>query len=209
MLELVHEAGTHVMFENQEIVAHNALVNPALRSKVTASWVMNYMQQLISGASTVSSEQDADKVKHLNLIFEYLNIYLLNILNNIHVTVRAYYHGWVFSKLSPWKESMDEHILLVSQVGVIFNIISLLIAIHRASSTPQSGILMKPKQKLFASMDKAAGKSPRDNLEVMTVIIVTMMMTIISRLWISASSSCPTCCWWVAWAALCSPSSGS
>ena len=37
MLELVHEAGTHVMFENQEIVAHNALVNPALRSKVTAS----------------------------------------------------------------------------------------------------------------------------------------------------------------------------
>ena len=25
---------------------------------------------------------------------------------------------------------------------------------------------MKPKQKLFASMDKAAGKSPRDNLEV-------------------------------------------
>ena len=79
MLELVHEAGTHVMFENQEIVAHNALVNPALRSKVTASWVMNYMQQLISGASTVSSEQDADKVKHLNLIFEYLNIHLLNI----------------------------------------------------------------------------------------------------------------------------------
>ena len=42
MLELVHEAGTHVMFENQEIVAHNALVNPALRSKVTASWDMNY-----------------------------------------------------------------------------------------------------------------------------------------------------------------------
>ena len=79
MLELVHEAGTHVMFENQEIVAHNALVNPALRRKVTASWVQNYMQQLISGASTVSSEQDADKVKHLNLIFEYLNIYLLNI----------------------------------------------------------------------------------------------------------------------------------
>ena len=79
---------------------------------------------------------------------------------------RAYYHGWVFSKLSPWKESMDEHILLVSQVGVIFIIISLLIAIHLASSTPQSGILMKPKQKLFASMDKAAGKSPRDNLEV-------------------------------------------
>ena len=25
---------------------------------------------------------------------------------------------------------------------------------------------MKPKQKLFASMNKAAGKSPRDNLEV-------------------------------------------
>ena len=125
------------------------------------------------------------------------------------MTVRAYYHGWVFSKLSPWKESMDEHILLVSQVGVIFIIISLLIAIHLASSTPQSGILMKPKQKLFASMDKAAGKSPRDNLEVMTVIIVTMMMTIISRLWISGSSSCPTCCWWLAWAALCLPSSGS
>ena len=39
MLELVHEAGTHVMFENQEIVAHNALVNPALRSKVTATCV--------------------------------------------------------------------------------------------------------------------------------------------------------------------------
>ena len=79
MLELVHEAGTHVMFENQEIVAHNALVNPALRRKVTASWVQNSMQQLISGASFVSPEQDADKVKHLNLIFEYLNIYLLNI----------------------------------------------------------------------------------------------------------------------------------
>ena len=63
MLELVHEAGTHVMFENQEIVAHNALVNPALRRKVTASLVMNYMQQLISGASFVSPEQDADKVK--------------------------------------------------------------------------------------------------------------------------------------------------
>ena len=39
MLELVHEAGTHVMFENQEIVAHNALVNPALRRKVAASSV--------------------------------------------------------------------------------------------------------------------------------------------------------------------------
>ena len=26
---------------------------------------------------------------------------------------------------------------------------------------------MKPKQKLFASMDKASGTSPRDNLEVM------------------------------------------
>ena len=115
MLELVHEAGTHVMFENQEIVAHNALVNPALRSKVTASSVQNSMQQLISGASFVPPEQDADKVQHLNLISEYLNIY---------VTVRAYYHGWVFSKLSPWKESMDEHILLVSQVGVIFIIIS-------------------------------------------------------------------------------------
>ena len=204
MLELVHEAGTHVMFENQEIVAHNALVNPALRSKVTASWVMNYMQQLISGASFVSPEQDADKVKERKI-----SKYLSPQYNNIYVTVRAYYHGWVFSKLSPWKESMDEHILLVSQVGVIFIIISLLIAIHLASSTPQSGILMKPKQKLFASMDKAAGKSPRDNLEVMTVIIVTMMMTIISRLWISASSSCPTCCWWVAWAALSSPSSGS
>ena len=160
MLELVHEAGTHVMFENQEIVAHNALVNPALRRKVTASWVMNSMQQLISGASTVSPEQDADKVKERKI-----SKYLFPQYNNIYVTVRAYYHGWVFSKLSPWKESMDEHILLVSQVGVIF-IISLLIAIHLASSTPQSGILMKPKQKLFASMDKAAGKSPRDNLEV-------------------------------------------
>ena len=62
---------------------------------------------------------------------------------------------------------MDEHILLVSQVGVIFIIITVLIAIHLASSTPQSGILMKPKQKLFASMDKASGSSPRDNLEVM------------------------------------------
>ena len=203
MLELVHEAGTHVMFENQEIVAHNALVNPALRSKVTASCVQNSMQQLISGASFVSPEQDADKVKERKI-----SKYLSPQYNNIYVTVRAYYHGWVFSKLSPWKESMDEHILLVSQVGVIFIIISLLIAIHRASSTPQSGILMKPKQKLFASMDKAAGKSPRDNLEVMFVIIVTMM-TIISRLWISASSSCPTCCWWGAWAALSSPSFGS
>ena len=66
MLELVHEAGTHVMFENQEIVAHNALVNPALRRKVTASWVKDSMQQLISGASTFSPEQDADKVKHPN-----------------------------------------------------------------------------------------------------------------------------------------------
>ena len=74
MLELVHEAGTHVMFENQEIVAHNALVNPALRRKVTASWVMNYMQQLISGASTVSPEQDADKVKERKI-----SKYLLNI----------------------------------------------------------------------------------------------------------------------------------
>ena len=125
------------------------------------------------------------------------------------MTVRAYYHGWVFSKLSPWKESMDEHILLVSQVGVIFIIISLLIDIHLASTTPQSGILMKPKQKLFASMNKAAGKSPRDNLEVMIMITVTMMMTMILRLWISGSSSCPTCCWWLAWAALSSPSSGS
>ena len=203
MLELVHEAGTHVMFENQEIVAHNALVNPALRRKVTASFGQNSMQQLISGASTVSPEQDADKVKERKI-----SKYLSPQYNNIYVTVRAYYHGWVFSKLSPWKESMDEHILLVSQVGVIFIIISLLIAIHRASSTPQSGILMKPKQKLFASMDKAAGKSPRDNLEVMTVIIVTMMIVIL-RLWISASSSCPTCCWWVAWAALYLPSSGS
>ena len=169
MLELVHEAGTHVMFENQEIVAHNALVNPALRRKVTASWVQNSMQQLISGASFVPPEQDADKVKERKI-----SKYLSPQYNNIYVTVRAYYHGWVFSKLSPWKESMDEHILLVSQVGVIFIIISLLIAIHLASSTPQSGILMKPKQKLFASMDKAAGKSPRDNLEVMIVIIHTL-----------------------------------
>ena len=192
MLELVHEAGTHVMFENQEIVAHNALVNPALRSKVTASCVQNSMQQLISGASFVSSEQDADKVK-LRKISKCLSTQD----KNIYVTVRAYYHGWVFSKLSPWKESMDEHILLVSQVGVIF-ITTVLIDIHLASSTPQSGILMKPKQKLFASMDKAAGKSPRDNLEVMTVIIITMMMTMILRLWISGSSSCPTCCWWAA-----------
>ena len=38
-----------------------------------------------------------------------------------------------------------------------------------ADSPPtfQSGILMKPKQKLFATMDKASGTSPRDNLEVM------------------------------------------
>ena len=34
ILNLVNIAGTHVMFENQEIVAYNALVNPALKQKV-------------------------------------------------------------------------------------------------------------------------------------------------------------------------------
>ena len=34
ILNLVNIAGTHVMFENQEIVAYNALVNPALKEKV-------------------------------------------------------------------------------------------------------------------------------------------------------------------------------
>ena len=33
ILNLVNIAGTHVMFENQEIVAYNALVNPALKEK--------------------------------------------------------------------------------------------------------------------------------------------------------------------------------
>ena len=33
ILNLVHVAGTHVMFENLEIVAYNSLVNPALKEK--------------------------------------------------------------------------------------------------------------------------------------------------------------------------------
>ena len=43
ILNLVHIAGTHVMFENQEIVAYNALVNPALKEKVR---VVTYMYGL-------------------------------------------------------------------------------------------------------------------------------------------------------------------
>ena len=37
ILNLVNIAGTHVMFENQEIVAYNALMNPALKEKVIVS----------------------------------------------------------------------------------------------------------------------------------------------------------------------------
>ena len=30
--------------------------------------------------------------------------------------LRAYYHGWVFNKISAWKESIDTHILRLEQV---------------------------------------------------------------------------------------------
>ena len=49
ILNLVNIAGTHVMFENQEIVAYNALVNPALKEKGSKNDNMTWTDDFING----------------------------------------------------------------------------------------------------------------------------------------------------------------
>ena len=59
ILNLVNIAGTHVMFENQEIVAYNALVNPALKQKVISieNLIKNiFISKMLVGTSTLPSE---------------------------------------------------------------------------------------------------------------------------------------------------------
>ena len=54
ILNLVNIAGTHVMFENQEIVAYNALVNPALKQKVNSFNCREILSSSGPGPSPIS-----------------------------------------------------------------------------------------------------------------------------------------------------------
>ena len=31
---------------------------------------------------------------------------------------RSYYHGWILNKISPWRQKIDRHILLLQQVNI-------------------------------------------------------------------------------------------
>ena len=76
-----------------------------------------------------------------------------------HVEIsRPYYHGWVYNKVSAWRESIDTHLLRLHQVRSQ-NIYSQYLFFC------QSGIMLKPKKKLFASFDKLSGFNPEDNIE--------------------------------------------
>ena len=92
ILNLVHVAGTHVVFENLEIIAYNTLVNPDLKGKEPP--IFHVSKALI-------------RLKILKNHRSFLFFF------------RAYYHGWVFNKISLWKESMDQHILIVLQVCLL------------------------------------------------------------------------------------------
>ena len=73
---------------------------------------------------------------------------------------RPYYHGWVFNKVSTWREIINNHVLLLDQVILMSNSQYEYIFF-------QSGMLRKNHKELYAFLESASGFHPEDDLEAL------------------------------------------